>query len=235
MKAITSKALVFNILAAITLSPTTGVQQHVPKTGFYIGAALGAADLTIKNNPTLTRPIGGVPFTQNFYLTGTDKNIAGDIFAGYEKNNSCFWLAGEVIGSFTPLTSNTRVDIFANNSPIEIKTTGAIGAAVKLGYYFTPTNKLYFKMGLELRRFKVNAIDSSNRYPNLTQNYNSTAFVPGIGMEVDLTSRFSLRAEYRAALHPQKTLQNTSGATQSTLIRHKPTIHYLNLGLVFKI
>jgi opacity protein-like surface antigen len=237
MKAITSKALVFNMLAAITLSPTTNAQQHVPKTGFYIGAALGGADLTAKNNLILSRTfiVGGAPATRNLYVTSTDKNITGEVFGGYEIKSSCFWLAGEVVGSFTPLTSNTRLDIFANNSPIEIKTTGAVGGAFKLGYYFNPTSKFYLKMGIEFRRFKVNAIDSSSRFIGLTQSYNSTAFVPGLGMEIDLTSHFSLRAEYRIALHPQKTLQNTNGAAQSTLIRHKPTIHYLNLGLVFKI
>ncbi len=79
MKAITSKALVFNILAAITLSPTTGVQQHVPKTGFYIGAALGGADLTIKNNSTLTRPVGGFPLLKIFIRQAQIK-ILGAIF-----------------------------------------------------------------------------------------------------------------------------------------------------------
>jgi opacity protein-like surface antigen len=237
MKAITSKALVFNILAAINFSPITNAQQYIPKTGLYIGAALGGADLTAKNNPTLTRPlvVGGAAITQNFFLTGTDKNIAADIFAGYEKSRSCFWLAGEVMGSFTPLTSNARLSVFADNAPIEIKTTGAIGGAFKLGYYFNSTSKFYLKMGIELRRFKVSVIDSSNLYPSLIKSYNSTAFVPGLGIEVDLTSHLSLRGEYRIALHPRKTLQTINGAAQSTIVRHKPTVHYLNLGIVFKI
>jgi opacity protein-like surface antigen len=236
MKTITSKALVITGLAFISLAPTKGESLSIPKSGFYIGAALGGADLTAKSNSTLIRPLGlAAPLTQNIYLTSTDKNIAGDIFAGYEKNVNYFWLAGEIVGSFAPLKSTLKLAINTSNPPLEIKTTSALGGALKLGYYISATHKLYLKMGFELRRFKVNFTDSLNLSTNLNRSYNSTAFVPGLGMEVDLTPRFSLRMEYRVALHYKKTTQTMISAIQSTTVQIQPTIHYLNLGLVFKM
>jgi opacity protein-like surface antigen len=70
---------------------------------------------------------------------------------------------------------------------------------------------------------------------NLNKSYNSTAFVPGLGMETDLTPRLSLRAEYRSALHSAKTLQTSNSQTQITVIKTRPTIHIFNVGLTVKI
>jgi opacity protein-like surface antigen len=96
-------------------------------------------------------------------------------------------------------------------------------------------NKLYLKIGLEFRHFKVNFTDPSNTFLNLNKSYNSIAFVPGFGLEIDLTPNLSLRMEYRIALHPKKTVQLSNAASQTTSIQTNPTIHHLNLGLAFKI
>lgn len=237
MKTITTKTLVFTTLAAITLVSTKGEPLPTNKTGFYVGAALGGADLTAKSNLLISQLVGVAPVPQNFSLTTTEKNIAGDIFVGYGKRLDCLSLEGEVTGSFAPLKSKTDLNITNINTTqsLEVKTTSAVEGALKLGYYMNTTNKLYFKVGLEYRRFKVNFTDPSNIFVNLNKTHNSTAFVPGLGHEVDLTPCLSLRTEYRIALHPKKTVEVANAASQATSIQTKPTIHHLNLGLVFKI
>jgi opacity protein-like surface antigen len=238
MNIIPSKTLVFTALATASLISTTKGEplSSPPQTGFYAGVALGGADLTVKSDLFLNRQMNGAPSPQNFYLTATDKNVAGDIFLGYGKRINYLWIAGEVTGSFASLTSKTTLGISSTTSQfLETKTTNAVGGALKLGYYMSSAHKLYFRAGVELRRFKVKFTDPANFFTSLDKSYNSTAFVPGIGMEVDITSRFSLRAEYRVALHPRKTVQAVGSAVQSTSAQTKPTIHYLNLGLVFKI
>lgn len=237
MRKTTIKALVFAALTPAALVSTKGAPLSAPKTGFYVGAALGAADLTTKSNLFLRQLIAGVDTSQKFSLPVTDKNIASDIFIGYGKRMDCFSFEGEVTGSLASLSSKTNlntVNINMNQS-LETKTTSAVGGALKLGYYINPTNKLYLKIGFELRRFKVSFTDSGNAFVNLNKSYNSTAFAPGFGHEVDLTPCLALRTEYRIALHPKKTIEVAHSATQSTSIQSKPTIHHLNVGLVFKM
>ena len=235
MKKITTASLIFTTLAGVTLTSAKGEPLPEPKTGLYVGAALGGAALMGKSNVLLTRPLGGAPIAQNFFLTPSDKNVAGSIFAGYGRRLNCLWLAGEVLGSFSPLGANMDLGITSDNpQSLEIKTTSAIEGAFKLGYYINETHKLYLKMGVELRRFKVNFRDPSNIFVNLNKTYNSTAFVPGLGMEVELTPHFSMRTEYRIALHPKKTVNITASAAQMTTVQTTPTIHYLNLGLVLR-
>lgn len=236
MKKITIASLIFTTLTGVTLTSAKGEPLPEPKTGLYIGAALGGAALMGKSNLLLTRPVLGTSVAENFSLTPSDKNIAGSIFAGYGRSLNCLWLGGEVIGSLAALRTNIGLDITGDNPQfLEIKTTSAIEGAFKFGYYINETNKLYLKMGVELRCFKVNFRDSSNTFANLNKDYNSIAFVPGLGMEVDLTPHFSLRTEYRVALHPRKTVNITTSAIQMTTVQTTPTIHYLTLGIVFKI
>lgn len=238
MNKITLKVLGFTALTTATLVSTQGEPFSTPpQTGFYVGAALGGADLTAKSDLLLNRlGLGGNPLPQNFYLTTADKNVAGDIFLGYGKRINCLWVAGEVTGSLASLSSKAVLGISSTNpQTLETKTTNAVEGSFKLGYHISSVHMLYLKAGVELRRFKVTFTDPTNLFTTLNKSYNSTAFVPGMGMEVELTPRFSLRAEYRAALHPKKTVQAANSALQSTSVKTKPTIHYLNLGLVFKI
>jgi len=242
MKKLLTKSLI--LTSIVTLMPTT-VNANAPKTGIYIGAAVGGAALTGKSNLNINRnavPFGGVT-PQNFNLTISDKNVSGDIFLGYGKRFNCFWAGLEALASFTSLNSKSNVDITpeiaaANGQSLSVKSTFGWGGNLNLGYYINQATKLYLKLGVESRRFRVNfngAINADPTILNLNKSYNSTAFVPGLGMETDLTPRLSLRAEYRTALHPAKTVQVSNSVTQSTIIKTRPTVHLFNLGLTFKI
>ena len=240
------------ILASLVTISATSVQANHPKSGFYAGAALGGTALTGKSNLSLNRFVGApiannVP--QNFNPTIGDKNFAADIFVGFGKRFNCTWVGFEVLASLSSLTANAPLDITPltagadNGQFLSIKTSNAWGGTFNFGYYMNPTTKLYLKLGLESRRFRTNFNGTGNAAvaaadPNIlsvVKNTTSTAFVPGFGLETDLTPRLSLRTDYRIALHPRKTTNVTNSATQFSNIRTKPTIHYFNLGLVVKI
>ncbi|MBM3633059.1 MAG: porin family protein [Alphaproteobacteria bacterium] len=246
MKKVLKSSLV--VASLVTLAATSTHANH-PKSGFYAGAALGGTALTGKSNLSVRRNIpalGDVP--QNFNPTIGDKNFAADIFVGFGKRFQCTWVGFEVLASLSSLNANAPLDITPlttsdNGQFLSIKTTNAWGGTFNFGYYMNPTTKLYVKLGLESRRFRTNFNGTGNAAvaatdPNLlsiVKNTTSTAFVPGFGLETDLTPRLSLRTDYRIALHPRKTTNVTNSATQFSNIRTKPTVHYFNLGLVVKI
>jgi opacity protein-like surface antigen len=243
MKRTLSKCL---ILASIVTLSVTSVRANAPKTGAYIGAAVGGAALTGKSNLNINRnvPAFGINVPQNFNLTISDKSIAGDIFLGYGRRFNCFWAAIEALASFASLNSKSFIDITpriaaGNGQSLAVKTTNAWGATLNLGYYINQATKLYLKLGIETRRFRSNFVGTIPLDdPNIldfNKSYNSTAFVPGLGMEAEITPRFSLRTEYRTALHPVKTIETSNSPTQITNIKTRPTIHYFNIGLIFRI
>lgn len=247
MKKILKSSLVLTSLVALA---TTSAQANHPKSGFYAGAALGGTALTGKSNLSINRNVpvllGNIP--QNFNPTIGDKNFAADLFIGFGKRFNCTWVGFEVLASLSSLNANAPLDITPltttdNGQFLSIKTSNAWGGTFNFGYYMNATTKLYLKLGLESRRFRTNFNGAGNAAviandPNLlsiTKNTSSTAFVPGFGLETDLTPRLSLRTDYRIALHPRKTTNVANSATQFSNVRTKPTVHYFNIGLVVKI
>jgi opacity protein-like surface antigen len=217
-------------------------QSAIANTGFYGGAAVGAAALTGDSKLSLGRVFLGAADRRSLNFDLSAKNIDGDLFIGYGKRLNCFWLAIEAIASFTSLRSKNTLDLDGENSGenLTTKTTNAGGGSVNLGYYINPTSKLYIKLGIESRRFSVNFVEPIVIDPffSLNKSYRSTAFVPGLGMDVEINPRFSVRTEYRIALHRKKTVQDNNLAAAFPLftnIQAKPTIHYFNVGFVVKI
>jgi len=229
------------VLAGVVALSSTSIQANAPKTGIYAGAAVGLASLTGKNNLTITRlvPALAVSATQVYNTNISDKNITGDVFLGYGKRIKCVWLAIEALGSLTSLNSKDVLDISGENTQqsLSIKTTYAWGGAINLGYFINTHSKLYLKLGLETRRFRTvfngANVDDPN-IVNVNQKKNSTAFVPGVGLETDLCERLSLRGEYRVALHQTKTNTASDATADVTTIKVKPTIHYFNVGFTFR-
>ncbi|MBM3467955.1 MAG: hypothetical protein FJX71_00805 [Alphaproteobacteria bacterium] len=206
-------------------------------TGIYAGAAIGGASLTGRQELFLVRDVLGLPLRLNNVLNLSDKSVEGDLFVGYGRRFNCFWLAAEAVAALTSLNSRNVLDITGAGSAqrVSTRTSNAWGGAFNIGYYFTQTQKFYLKIGFENRRFKVNFTDPTVLYAGINRGYSSTAFVPGAGIELDLTQRFSVRGEYRVALHGKRTLQAAGVTPQATVVQTKPHIQYINVGLVVKI
>ena len=221
------------------LSSSSVLANH---TGFYGGVALGGAALTGKSGLLVSR-INPLGFLQpnNYGSRLSDGSITGDFFVGYGKRLNCFWVAAEAIASLTNLNSKTSLDLSDLNSGqfLSVKTTNGWVGAINLGYYLNESLKVYIKLGIESRRFRVNFTGVPNAagdaLVNLNTTYTSTAFVPGLGMEVDLTPRFSLRTEYRGAFHQAKIVQVTQSATAYTIVKTTPVIHTFTVGFTVKI
>ena len=225
------------LLSVAILATTIQATIATPNTGIYVGAGVGGAFLAGDSNLYVNRPI--IDFN-NYNRNLSAKNIAADLFVGYGKRINCIWLAVEALASFASLDSKDRLDISGSNGrqTLSTQTKGAWGGAINLGYYVNTTTNVYIKLGFESRRFRINFVNPQadvDPFPSLNKNYNSTAFVPGFGVGIDLTPRFSLRTEYRIALHRKKTAQASNNAPAQTSIETKPTVHSVNVGLVVKI
>jgi opacity protein-like surface antigen len=228
------------IIAGLALLSSSSVLAN--HRGFYGGVALGGAVLTGKSNLSVSR-INPLGFLQpnNFGPRLSDGNVTGDFFIGYGKRLNCFWVAVEAIASLTSLNSKASLDLSDLNTGqfLSAKTTNAWIGAVNLGRYLNESIKVYVKLGIESRRFRVNFTGVPNPAAdplvNLNKTYTSVAFVPGLGMEVDLTPRFSLRTEYRGAFHQAKTVQVTQSATTYTSVKTTPVIHSFTVGFTVKI
>lgn len=232
---LTTKSIVLAGLIAAT------VQSTQANNGIYLGAAVGGNALTGKSSLFVNRlvPATGLNLAQTFNSNISDKNVGADIFLGFGKKINCAWLAAELLASWTSLNSKDALDIAATGSqqPLNVKTTFGWGAAVNIGYYVNASSKLYLKLGVESRRFTTTFLGAGNALDpnivNISNKRNSTAFVPGFGVETDINARFSVRGEYRMALHQNKTATATS-TVNTTSIKIKPTVHYFNLGLTYR-
>ncbi len=219
-------------------------QSVIANTGFYGGAAIGAAALTGDSKLTASRidPNFIIPEARTFISNFSDKSLNGDLFIGYGKLLNCLFLGIEVIGSLATIKSRHILDISeqAGAETLKAETNGAWGAAARFGYHMNPTSLLYVRLGLESRQFNINFTSGveASPYINLDKSYRSTAFVPGVGLEVDITPICAVRTEYRLALHRKSKLFQVNDpaiAERFTVTQTKPTIHYFNVGLVVKI
>lgn len=226
-----------SITKALVLAGLVSVasQSTQAGTGIYVGAAVGGAAMTGSGNLSISRTVPPL-IAQSFNSRVSDKNVMGDIFIGWGKRFNCFYGAIEALGTFTSLNSRHVLDISGTNSqqPLNFKTTNAWGGAVNLGYHINQPTRLYVKLGFESRSFRTN-FNGTNNFADpilsASQSKRSTAFVPGLGMETELNHRFSVRAEYRTALHSGKTVSVSTNPTTYTNINAKPTIHYFNVGV----
>jgi opacity protein-like surface antigen len=233
---ITTKSVVLAGLIAATAQSTHAAN------GIYLGAAVGGNALTGKSSLFINRflPAAGANLSQTFNSNISDKNVAADIFLGFGKKLNCAWLGAELLASWTSLNSKDALDISSSGSqqPLNFKTTFGWGAAANIGYYVNPNTKLYLKLGVEFRRFTTTFAGAGNTFDpnivNINKKRNSTAFVPGFGMETDINARFSVRGEYRIALHQNKTSTASTTTPNTTSIKVRPTIHYFNLGLTYR-
>jgi len=229
--------------AIAALSPAAQAQ-----TGIYAGAGVGMTVLSGKSNLSVSRtfppPLLNGLIPQSFNTNMSDKNIAGDLFIGYGKRFNCFWGSIEALASFSSLRSKQFLDISqgavtGNGQFLANRTTHAFGGSVNLGHHLNDTTRLYIKLGFEARRFQATFISdfpfADDPLVGVNKRYWSTGFVPGIGLETELSPRFAVRTEYRCAFHKGKTVQVANSATEFSTITTKPTLHTFNVGLIVKI
>ncbi|MEI6187617.1 MAG: outer membrane beta-barrel protein [Alphaproteobacteria bacterium] len=229
---------------AMTTALVTGLQAQCQiNSGAYVGISAGGAHLAGKNDLTYTNQAQGYNDTLPGSLSSS--SFAGSIFAGYGLKFNSLWGALELFYQFDNTKSSKNVNFGNGNPIIQSKSNGAWGGAVHLGYMPTNNSIIYAIVGAEVRRFKVTATDGGGAAAvnkieaSISKSYTSTAFAPGIGVRVLLCKNLSLRTEYKYAKHQNKSLsasqakQLVGAGNDSITLKHSPTVHSFNVGLVY--
>lgn len=237
------------ILSALALSTTfltnvygTGCQLN---SGVYIGLGVGIAHLAGKINTDVNIQIGrpGAAYTNKAPAGLSETSATGSIFAGYAMSYNNFYGAAELYYQIDQL--NYKKDLVLTNPavsfPIQAKSNGAWGGNLHIGCVINKNCALYAIAGIEVRRFKVSFTNSGANAlivaPSFSKGYNSVAFTPGIGVRISVGKNWSLRTEYKYAMHSNKTFSeskaNPGGGTDTGEVRLKPHIHSINIGLVY--
>lgn len=163
--------------------------------------------------------------------------------------------------------------VHSPNLTTTIKSNGAFGAAAILGYRLGDMGRIYARVGLEHRRFKISTpytvlpfdatgglggagtaiVPGAGGQPafgtayatvadlGIDRSKNSTAFAPGVGVDVNLNKKWTLGAEWRTALHrnvdlDSKKLVTTAndGAVRGTQGKNKARVDTFLVTLRYK-
>lgn len=208
--------------------------------GLYGGVALGGAHLSNKHNLHVNRLNGaGVAFPQNYALPLANQNLSAEVFGGYGIMIQQIWLAVEAHASLSKLETKALLDIsgIGSSQELNIKSKHALGASVHIGTMIQPQTKVYFKLGLEHRKFE-SSFNGANQLGDALLSHNrshrSTAFVPGFGVDHEINELVSLRSEYRVAFHPVRE-HVINADNRRTSLKNKATFHHVLLGLHFRV
>ena len=119
-----------------------------------------------------------------------------------------------------------------------IKSNHSLGGAVHVGFFVNKQTKAYLKLGTEYRKFHINFQSNNKDGSNLLdhkRSFKSLAFVPGFGIETELSPSWVLRTEYKMALHPEREMKTAGKGGAFTKVKSQPRIHHVSLGIHFKI
>ena len=135
-----------------------------------------------------------------------------NLSVGYGHKFDKIWTAAEVFYQFDDLNSNG------------ISSKGAYGAAVHLGFIPLKNFIFYGILGVESRSLTVKEI---------SKNYRSVAFTPGVGARFALSENFSIKTEYKYAMHKAKSFSEAYKDGSSLAIKGKPSVHSFNVGMTY--
>jgi opacity protein-like surface antigen len=231
--------------AFLALALPGQTQANAINSGFYAGASVGLSSLSGKQDFHAQENVNPVVVLDN-RSNGLSATSAGvSFFGGYGYKWNCAWLAAEVSYLFDRLNADRTAQFngVPGDRTFQARSKGgAFGGSVHLGYIPQSNYAVYAILGLEMRRFEVGFLNSTNDniLPLAPKKYTSTAFVPGVGMLLKLTKNISLRGEYKYALHRQKTLTVTGidpapgGVNNVTsTLKQNPKVHTFQIGVVY--
>jgi len=233
------KVIAISLLSTISVASYANVGKI--NTGPYVGASVGLSNLSGRQDFNVSNnALGAITPSLNVGLAST--SFGASIFGGYGvKLNSC-WFAAELSYLFDRLNSQQKAkfDTFIQNKTLKTRSTGAWEGAFHLGYVPHDNWVIYAIAGIELRRFQVSFKDDANDIAaTINKKYMSAAFVPGLGIRVNLTKNIAFRGEYKCALHRSKSLSsaptdNPAGLGVDTVtMKQSPRIHAFRVGLVY--
>jgi len=223
------------LVSKICLIMTALIIPVKANTGFYIGAAIGGANLNGKNQLSLLRNNNVSSFTTQ--MSNTDVHV--EALAGYGQFVDSIWLGIESHVGVSPLEAQAFLDASGINSrqKLNVKSYHKAGMDFHIGYALHPKSKAYIKLGGEVRKFSHD-FNATNQHGDPVANHNksyySGAFVSGLGVETEVSPQITIRSEYKVAIHPEKSLA-TSINTSKTTLKTRPHVHHFMISFIHKI
>ena len=145
------------------------------------------------------------------------KNIMGGIEADY------LFMGLKRTGNPNSLSDGS------SSRPTAIKSNGAFGAVLKLGYYLKDDFVVYAGAGVENRKFKIQYLIQDQPENSVDRNYTQTAFAGRLGFDFTVSPYMVVGAEYRKAFYNGQTIQ-----TGTTTLKFQPeTLDTLLLNVRF--
>lgn len=232
---------------ARTVAPTSSTTAIGFQHGPYVGLA-GGIRLDHHEVHTSVSDLGGLgggSILQNFDID--ESSATGGMQFGYWLRFAKYYHAsfeGDVLFGSMSETKSLGISTTAPET-FETRFTAKggtrYGVATRLGGYWNQA-LLYLRFGVEWQRFKIETSSAGVVQPpstavNLSEKYTKAAFVPGVGLEIDLLDNLSLGLEYRKSLYSKKKITQVSGQAdvRDTIVHHKPHVDSILIRLNYKL
>jgi opacity protein-like surface antigen len=195
-------------------------------TGPYVGAGVGVVSQTAKSNidyDARPRDLAFVTLLEKDIDLGKH-GINANVFLGLGHTfNSSYYLGGELFVNYFSPEIKDKLDV---GSPFfystKINDPYSLGADIRLGYVIFQRIMLYGLIGADYTKFKIKNAIFSGIYtiPQNSDSFNKYLWgiLPGIGVEVGLTSHISLRTQYTYTFYPSFSDTVTLPPAAATLI-----------------
>lgn len=204
--------------------PTTPItDSFTPAEDNFSGAYLGigggivAATTEVKNSTSMNVE------NQHLHSYGSDNfkslgkfGFNADVFGGYGKIfKEKYYFGGEVFGNYNSPKTEDSYDYYViddeyetqhlTNIDVEVENHYSFGGDIRAGYTILPKAMIYLLVGLNYAYWDVKTqlvggkIESGMKIiPTISANFDNWLFgiMPGLGAEMKLNDRISLRLEY---------------------------------------
>lgn len=203
-----------NFLAGALILALTAPSFADTTQGAYVGIGAGAVIAHHANNRFSWTDGVDADFNQSSNPNLNKYAPTFNLLAGYAWKIHCWYVGAEVdylFGSastkFNQTSPSAVGGAFTNKTPfISLKTSGAWGAAMKVGYHWDRILG-FIRLGFENRQFKIRSSIMTAGTPlqiernTLSASINKTAFAPGVGIQIGINKNMSATLEYRVALY----------------------------------
>ncbi|MGV8948452.1 MAG: outer membrane protein [Candidatus Paracaedibacter sp.] len=208
--------------------------------GAYVGVGAGANIAHHASNSFSFIHATDSDLNNNFTPSLSSSALAFNFLAGYAWKIQCWHLGAEIdyiLGNSNTKFNQSTGQPVLNNPFVTVKTSGALGAGFRVGYHW---DRLlgFVRLGVENRTFRMNGnvmlLTAAVPGNTLTANARKTAFVPGIGVQINLNKNISTTLEYRMAFYGtinKKLRSPIVGSEGETIFRVKPRISTLLASL----
>ena len=223
MKSISVLSLT-TLAAVVSLASAAQAMDIHPnfKGGFYFGAAVGGSSL--ENRYKLLA--NGI----NHNFKDHNTRFSPGVMLGFSQRVGLFSAGIEVDGFLN--NNKAKTSLSSGDISVTQKNNHDLRAALKLGYNLTSSTSFYGSFGLNYRPSKLVIYTSGTSAKNINKSYKSTAFAPGIGLEVAFAPNLNLRAEYRTAFHKTRKFMS---ADQTTTLKMKARSERYLVGLTYQV